>query len=376
MKSIVILILLISLVLFSGCLGGTSAWDSQVYEGYYFKTISFPDQNNGWVAGSNGVIRHSSDGGKTWNNQSSQTIFNLNSIFFVDANEGWAVGDDGVIRHTTDGGITWGSQNSGGRDFLSQVFFLNKNQGWIVGGDGVGVLLSTSNGGQTWSRTPFGVFLYGVYFVDSQNGWVVGRGGRIWVTTNGGGLWGPQTSGTTRDLRSVYFINKTTGFAAGGSGFITGYDCYYTRGWVPDLICPQVDTPHQTLLKTTDQGQTWSVVFERNGNPLHKVVFRNNTRGWVTAGTEYFVSKWEDNQTIISGGILATQDGGTTWSSQSSLLTGPMYDVWFLDAYNGFAVGGDTGLRWKKDPSKIGGGVYEQKAPMRSWIWHTTSGGW
>src|SRR3954451_15701038 len=72
----------------------------------------------------------------------------LHGVFFVDAKEGWAVGDDGVIRHSIDGGKSWEDQASGTRASLRGVYFLDESVGWAVGreerpfvGLSVGVLL-------------------------------------------------------------------------------------------------------------------------------------------------------------------------------------------------------------------------------------------
>ncbi|MEN1451047.1 WD40/YVTN/BNR-like repeat-containing protein, partial [Pseudomonas aeruginosa] len=37
----------------------------------------------------------------------------LTSVHFPDANNGWAVGHDGVVLHSTDGGKTWSKQLDG-----------------------------------------------------------------------------------------------------------------------------------------------------------------------------------------------------------------------------------------------------------------------
>jgi photosystem II stability/assembly factor-like uncharacterized protein len=44
------------------------------------------------VAGYQGLILHTSDGGKTWETQKTGTTQTLESISFLDANHGWAIG--------------------------------------------------------------------------------------------------------------------------------------------------------------------------------------------------------------------------------------------------------------------------------------------
>jgi len=81
--------------------------------------------NQVWAAGHDGVIVHSSDGGRTWERQranpwsaDSQKITNGSPIIdtlFVSESEGFAIGAYSLLLKTTDGGTTWNQiQISGG----------------------------------------------------------------------------------------------------------------------------------------------------------------------------------------------------------------------------------------------------------------------
>jgi hypothetical protein len=72
--------------------------------------VSFPTAGEGWACGRWGAVIHTTDGGRTWARQDSNTDYTLSSISFVDAKNGWAVGDRGTILHTRDGGATWQQQ--------------------------------------------------------------------------------------------------------------------------------------------------------------------------------------------------------------------------------------------------------------------------
>jgi len=59
---------------------------------------------------------------------------------------------------------------------LFKVFFLNSNQGWAAGVEGV--LMSSNNGGSTWTLEGEGLtnsFLRGVHFTSPTNGYAVGN---------------------------------------------------------------------------------------------------------------------------------------------------------------------------------------------------------
>lgn len=98
--------------------GGTS-WLQQTMEteNLFLYDVSFSDHNNGTIVGEiysplynetqQGIILKTSDAGITWTNQNSGTKFYLNSISFNDNENGWVAGDKGTILHTTDGGVTF-----------------------------------------------------------------------------------------------------------------------------------------------------------------------------------------------------------------------------------------------------------------------------
>lgn len=65
------------------------------------------DGKKGWVAGSNGTILVTNDGGESWIPQTSSTTDLLYSIYFVTVSEGWVAGDNGALLHTINAGDTW-----------------------------------------------------------------------------------------------------------------------------------------------------------------------------------------------------------------------------------------------------------------------------
>ena len=87
--------------------------------------------DKGWIAGYDGVILHSGDGGKTWISQNSNTTQPLESIYFADAEHGWAVGWVGTLIRTTDGGKNWKPVDVPDASWtLSSVYFRDKDNGW------------------------------------------------------------------------------------------------------------------------------------------------------------------------------------------------------------------------------------------------------
>ena len=116
----------------------------------------------------------------------SGTTETLNHIYFSDANDGTTVGTNGTILRTTNGGLSWQAQSSGRSENLVGVSFTNSTQGTVVGYNGT--ILKTTNSGITWSLQTSGIKnnLYNVFFTDVNTGIVVGNNGAIFRTTNGG----------------------------------------------------------------------------------------------------------------------------------------------------------------------------------------------
>lgn len=66
--------------------------------------IRFADDRNGWIAGSNGTVLRTSDGGASWRRQTTGTTLPLFAVFPLDAKRVWTVGARGTILATSTGG--------------------------------------------------------------------------------------------------------------------------------------------------------------------------------------------------------------------------------------------------------------------------------
>jgi len=139
----------------------------------HLMSVSFIDKLHGWVSGDLSTVASTDNGGETWNVQRidvSQVGLNPDmalaipdliyyDVFFLDEQNGWLVGEYGNIRHTTDGGKTWDSQHQSLLDLLifrdvmslpplARIRFWDSQRGLIVGASGD--ILGTEDGGQTW----------------------------------------------------------------------------------------------------------------------------------------------------------------------------------------------------------------------------------
>ncbi|HVG37941.1 MAG TPA: YCF48-related protein, partial [Pyrinomonadaceae bacterium] len=244
--------------------------------------VHFTDSKRGWIAGDEGYISHTGDGGQTWSKQNIGLKEPINDIFFRNEDDGYVLSGNGIFT-TEDGGATWrearrfaAADFDGGQPELYSVRFVNKKRGWVVGSASRrnqvvdSLILSTEDGGLSWQRllAPTRQELIHVDFTSDERGWVVGAGGTILHTRDGGKSWTAQRSGTQATLYHVDFRDKNKGWAVGERG---------------------------TLLRTTDGGTIWETVKLQIRSTLLSVEFINGDEGWAVGR---------------GGIILRSNDGG------------------------------------------------------------------
>ena len=90
------------------------------------------------------------------------------------------VGENGVILRTSNGGESWERQKSNSPEKLRSVVFISENVGWVVGGEfGVNVVLQTEDSGQTWVDQSSGK-LYGQDIgLFESDVWITGQNGFV-----------------------------------------------------------------------------------------------------------------------------------------------------------------------------------------------------
>ena len=124
-------------------------------EGYTFRSLQFFNKKEGWIVGDGGVIFHTSDSGKNWEQQESGVSYDLMEVQFIDSDCGWIAGKAGIL-HTEDSGQTWIEQLSdGGLWMYVGIYFADRLTG-LVSGNAGGYVYVTSDGGNTWNTMPTG----------------------------------------------------------------------------------------------------------------------------------------------------------------------------------------------------------------------------
>jgi photosystem II stability/assembly factor-like uncharacterized protein len=293
-----ITILLMCLFAFTGNAYSQAGWTVVNTGSEYFWSSHFVNEYTGWVAGSSGKIKKTTNGGATWFYQESGTGESIIYINFLNTNTGWIAAHGGVIKKTTDGGDTWNMQTSGISANTFQTSFADSQVGWFSSDAGV---KKTTDGGATWNLNLDHYGIYSVYFLNQYTGWAGANNATVFKTTNGGESWSPQNFSPNITVVSFYFVNQNTGWAVGYNGLI---------------------------FKTTNAGVDWVRQYHNavNATQFRSVVFTDNTgmNGWIAG---------------YNGVILKTTNGGDNWYKQNVPHTGDFTSIRFINSLTGWAAG-------------------------------------
>jgi photosystem II stability/assembly factor-like uncharacterized protein len=220
----------------------------------YLKDVFFVNELVGYIVGQDGLILKSNDGGESWFLKQTQFTNNLNRVLFCNENKGWIIGEKGLILYTDDGGLNWQQQISNCRSDLLGIDFISSDSLCTVGSENT-ILISPIQG-QNWDIIPFTptqgeiVDFRDVYFIDAHEGWIGGgfETGILIHTTNSGQTWqeikiqshsirdldGNITSGPgmPHGFQQVYFYDQSQGLCLSGGLRLQNFEGnlpYYTN---------------------------------------------------------------------------------------------------------------------------------------------------
>lgn len=118
-----------------------------------FLEFSFINNNTGFIVGfGNNKLYKTTNFGLSWDSVSrAQSYDNSYTLFFVNELTGWIAGSAGFLRKTTNGGLNWWQENvlQFGNGGFGDLYFYNDTIGWAVGT--LGKILYTESGGQMLS---------------------------------------------------------------------------------------------------------------------------------------------------------------------------------------------------------------------------------
>jgi photosystem II stability/assembly factor-like uncharacterized protein len=234
--------------------------------GKMFRHVEFINSTTGFITGGNvvspgttaGTILKTINAGLTWTvcpiTGSTSAVYGIN---FTSATTGFASEYSGRVVKTTDGGNTWVSTATGSTVLLQNIHFSTPTNGIAVGGSGN--VRRTTDGGTSWTTiTVPGVsadYYTGIDFIDANNGFISGGNptlntGTILSTTNGGASWSVYNPGSTR-LYRLDVVNANVAYAAGVDGAIYKYSSNVGINEITDPESAFVNYPNPFSTSTT-----------------------------------------------------------------------------------------------------------------------------
>lgn len=280
---------------------GTLAW---------LRSIYFLDDTRGWIVGSNGTFLTTSDGGENWRAVKGISKDDIRDVFFLDQQNGWLLCERSIyslsrepssyLLNTSDGGSTWIAVPLGdGKDRIIRFAFSKKGKG-IAFGEG-GAIWQSQEGDLPWSKStlPMRNLILGATFFNEENAIVVGTGSAGYISTNGAKTWNQISiagKGDKPRLNSVFFIDKSSGWAVGSNG---------------------------KIFVTLDQGNHWTEQVSNVSTELTDIFFLNQNDG-IAVGS--------------AGTILSTTTAGKNWTVERGATKHKLEKVSF-SGRKGFAIG-------------------------------------
>jgi photosystem II stability/assembly factor-like uncharacterized protein len=270
------------------------------------RTVVFLNTSTGFAGGAGGVMLRTTNAGVNWNSVTSGLSSDINSISFYNSSTGLACANGGNIIMTTNAGSSWNSVTSGTTDNLYAISFFDNTNGICTGANGT--LMYTTNGGVNWIIAVSGFLsnYYGAVMSSSSNAFACGVNTifqpLIAKTTNGGANWSYSTfylNGNEGNLRDIYFISSTEGFAVSNVWDGQGGISY-----------------------TSNSGTNWATQLVTSA--LNGMDFGGQNTGYAVG---------------ISGFVTRTTNRGVSWETQLSGTSAVLRSVNFIDSLTGFAVG-------------------------------------
>jgi photosystem II stability/assembly factor-like uncharacterized protein len=190
--------------------------------------------------------------------------------------------------------------------------------------DRVGVIVKTTDGGQTWSETILeqasvvDIRINGMAFANAETGYAVGRvqgnEGIVFKTTDGGATWSfSRLAGIKQTPTTIFMADAETGWMGGATSIDPDDEEDGDPGGPSDLLA------------TTDGGKTWQSQV-RMPVSIYDIQFLDKMTGWASGS---------------KGAIYHTTNGGLTWGKQrSEIEAGDVFTLPGTEGAKMFAISG------------------------------------
>ncbi|HBF88468.1 MAG TPA: hypothetical protein DDX39_07495 [Bacteroidales bacterium] len=271
--------------------------------------------------------------GQSWQNISPTNVTgDITSVFFINEDIGFVI--DGSIYKTTDGGSTWVSKSADG-GYKRDIYFINSTTGYACGDQGA--IVKTTDAGETWAQCTTGASLpfYSICFPSLSVGFAACNDGKVYKTTDAGSSWIAYSASTS--IKNVFFITESIGFSASTTSVYKSTDggatwSYNAQGgtyasiYFKDAEKGYISGIGYGYRQTANTGTTWAYqdIAAANSNKIMNLDFYGSNNG-IAVGN--------------NGIIISTTDGGTNWTTASSVTTNELLDVDFVSNNVAYAAG-------------------------------------
>jgi photosystem II stability/assembly factor-like uncharacterized protein len=305
-------------------------------------------------------LRRSDDGGQTFKDlpfTRSQTCDRSLAAFrFVSVQAGFLALDDGSVLGTTDGGDSYSGRTrlpSAGTQQATEIALAPPGRVVVATGGTVpgvgGSILTSDDAAQTWTvaaSTPTPV--RSVTFVDGSTGFAVGDSSLVLKTVDGGQSWTPvagSVPGPPRGLTGIRCADATTCVItqSDGAAIVRTTDGGTTLTVEPQTTTPLVGADFAAGLRVVGVGPGGAIATSDDaGDTFTQIGSRMETEfSRVEAGPSGPVAF----ALGPVGALARTNDGGRTWQRVNVSTDSEVRDVSFPSQQVGYVLSEDGGLQ-------------------------------
>jgi murein DD-endopeptidase MepM/ murein hydrolase activator NlpD/photosystem II stability/assembly factor-like uncharacterized protein len=351
------------------------------------REANFLTANEGYVIGTSGTIRHTSDGGSTWNivppTITSNTTPYLNGVWTTQAGKAVLVGGSGYWANISGNTITYAYTAGTSGDSLKDVAINPGGIGFIVGSNEI---YRTHDYGLSWTQIATGYSLnalhlfadntfiavgnnaavctwdganitnsgknnsiapnaklQNVFFSDDRNGYTVGNAGLLYKCSciNNASIAGTQITWIPKPTRDAFDISDSTKVNIKCIDFPSRYN-----GFIAGMFNPSSTTHNYAYARLLhDESMMYSRLYYYDR--LGRLVVSQNTKQFNKTPKTYSYTRYDDLGRIIESGEKAENSNG----SGNNKKFANVFGTYVNNKFNPKAINDDSLKAWMTNPT-------------------------
>lgn len=291
------------------------------------------------AVGQRGHIVYSDDQGKSWTQAKVPVSSDLVAVQFPNPQQGWAVGHDGIVLHSADAGLSWVKQLDGRTAATIMQSYYSRPEFSDA------LRFEATLMAQQGPDKPF----LDVYFENEKSGFVVGAFNLIFHTDDGGLHWQPWTE--RMENPQAYHLNAIRAIG----------DAIYIAGEHGLLLKKNKGSERFVALTTPYQGSYFGLLGSNSGNSSAIIVYglrgnayRSTDQGKTWQKSETGLPLGLTAATLLpdgrlallsqAGHVLISSDEGASFYLYKQAKPGPAFSV-AAAGNQTLIIGGVRGLR-------------------------------